>query len=503
MPLAFRPSLMLREWRPSDYARQKDATAKIRFISGGAGEKSRAFEKACHAIYNKSRGNEAALSALLKTPLYVRAYCYLLATDSDFANTCFPSSSIFQAMESTRWPLSRLTLSYLVRVFFIHYEAGQGAKTTMLADFLRRAVATLPAAVTGEFALWKKHASKLFHFDAPQIVVAGASEQQADFDIYLARIGLKNHRASDFVKACYRMYYIRQLETMPVGEDNPLLSELLKPEVHNAIYDQSRLIGHRALEILIDRSPNAGASDVWQRAVLSIAGDPRVGRQAVRYKKWWQLLGNDRARKVVGWLSRLDLKIFLETLEACAREEGDEAIQTMYPPRKIFMEGLLEQGLVLQSRLFLSRQASLYLRRNYDPKDIPEYAHIESGYTSMIYLELTSGLHMIEGTHNFKLKILDSLPATVNLTHFDKRRYADRNLRTEIMSHYFLEAKREGRRVEENKHYIDQVHRGPVAWQAAAIALFKEKSVPYEAAKLFSKESYRIFKQNYSHRYLR
>jgi hypothetical protein len=121
----------------------------------------------------------------------------------------------------------------------------------------------------------------------------------------------------------------------------------------------------------------------------------------------------------------------------------------------------------------------------------------------MIYLELTGGLHMIEGTHNFKLKILDSLPEKVNLTHFDKRRYADRNLRTEIMSHYFLEAKREGRRVEEKKQYIDQVHRGPVAWQAAAIALFKEKSVPYEAAKLFSKESYRIFKQNYSHRYLR
>ena len=180
MPLAFRPSLMLREWRPSDYARQKDATAKIRFISGGAGEKSRAFEKACHAIYNKSRGNEAALSALLKTPLYVRAYCYLLATDSDFANTCFPSSSVFQAMESTRWPLSRLTLSYLVRVFFIHYEAEQRARTTALADFLRRAVGTLPAAVTGEFALWKKHASKLFDIDAPQMVVAGAAEQQAD-----------------------------------------------------------------------------------------------------------------------------------------------------------------------------------------------------------------------------------------------------------------------------------------------------------------------------------
>ena len=49
-------------------------------------------------------------------------------------------------------------------------------------------------------------------------------------------------------------------------------------------------------------------------------------------------------------------------------------VERMFPPRKKFMEGLLSQGLVIQSRLFLSRQAVTELESRYRRDQIPEHA---------------------------------------------------------------------------------------------------------------------------------
>ena len=173
-----------------------------------------------------------------------------------------------------------------------------------------------------------------------------------------------------------------------------------------AVLEEGKLLGHKALEILIDRTPDSGPSEAWQKTVIGIAGDPRVGLRSKSFQNWWQILGEARARKVVGWLSSLDLRIFLEVLESIRSKDKHREHKANVSPSEKFMEGLLEQGMVVQSRLFLSRDASMYLRANYDAEDVPEHAVIMSGHTSVIYLELTSGLHMVEGTDNMKIKIL-------------------------------------------------------------------------------------------------
>ena len=141
------------------------------------------------------------------------------------------------------------------------------------------------------------------------------------------------------------------------------------------------------------------------------------------------------------------------------------------------------------------------MKRNYEAEDIPEHALVASGKTSVIYLELVGGLHMIEGTHSFKLKIFDQLPKQPEILDFGKKHYQDSELRTSIMNRYGSEARQSARPIQQGVHFIDQVHTGPVSWQYAAIKLLKENGVSFEASKFFDKDLYRVFKRNSDPRY--
>lgn len=489
------PRFELREWIPSDFERQKKATKKLVALANGAGAQSDAFKEAIAELLKVARTQrKQRLYASITSPLMARAYAYLLAAHDGFANHAFPTNAVLTQINSVKKPLGRLMTGYFVRAFFNEYDRQDREALGLLSSFINAALVTLPQNVSGEFALWRAHKDILFAPDAPKLVVKSAVTNNADLDNHLKSIGLGPHSNSAFVLQCRRIYYISVLETIPVGSDHQVLKELMKSEVHNALYEHGERIGHKALKVIIDRSDDTGASDAWQRVVLSIAGDPRVGVRSPNYAKWWQLLGKHRIKKVVGWLSRLDLRIFLEVLEAWAGDKGDDAVRRMYPPRKKFMEGLLESGLVVSSRLFLTTHAELYLRTHYRKEDLPEYAVIKGSQTSVIYLELQKGLHLVEGTHSAKLKILDKLPEKPNLTDYGKQQYEYTHIQTGLVRTYLQEAKQAGRVVQLGRHYLDQTHHPQVTWQSKAIQLLKHKGLPYKAAKLLSAEHYREFK---------
>src|SRR5690606_913390 len=136
-------------------------------------------------------------------------------------------------------------------------------------------------------------------------------------------------------------------------------------------------------EILIDRSAGRPISQSWQSAILSIAGDPRVPKTSRNFQRWWVLLGEKRIGLMRGWLSRLDLKLFLKLLEQSAKDGSVSDMERMFESRRLFMEGLVEQGLVTNSRLFLSAHAEAYLKSNFNKDELPEYARVLSPQTSM------------------------------------------------------------------------------------------------------------------------
>jgi hypothetical protein len=275
-----------------------------------------------------------------------------------------------------------------------------------------------------------------------------------------------------------------------VGDKHGVLAEVCNPDVVNAPYSNEKLLGHEILEILIDRTGSNAISQSWQSTILAIAGDPRVPKSHPKYQQWWEVLGDKRVALMRGWLSRLDLKVFLQILEQSAKDGSNADMERMFVSRKTFMEGLLKQGHVAESRLFLSEEAVRYLNKHYRRDELPSFARVSSTTTSMIYLNIANKVHMIEGSHSFKLKLMDKLPASANVTNYGVDRYRDDDFRTSIGYKY-------NREFSGWDGLLELTHDVHLNWQYRAIQYLRTKDIDIETGKMIAQNRIREYKQKH------
>lgn len=483
----------LPDWKPSDFTRIKDAEKKVKQISHKAGTGSDTFQKACLKLLNiVLQKQPEKLVSNITSSVDVRAFTFLLGVSEEFVRQFSLTRSQLDILVTPRNPISKLSLLQLIRAYFVRYDTI--ANTQVLTDwraFICSQLSQLKlSAAPSDLTSYVKHATVLFSASGPSEIVAFAKNMQSDLDGVLRELGLNAFSNGRFLTLCRYQYYLEELKTIPVGAEHEVLNEVVKTEVINAPIDDSRLLGHAVLEILIDRAAGSPISPTWQSVILTIAGDPRVPTSSPNYQKWWVLLGEQRIGLMRGWLSRFDLALFLKVLEQSARDGNIGDMERMFEPRKQFMEGLLEQGLVSQSRLFLSRHAEQYLRKSFKKEELPEYALVESAETSMIYLNLAGKVHMIEGSHSFTLKLLDKLPSKLNLLDYNKRSFADSEFRTKIALLYNKEF-RYGSGIEELRH---DVH---LNWQYKAIQFLTDQGIPVSAFELIGAARYREYKSKF------
>lgn len=483
----------LPDWNDSDFTQIKVAEQKVRHIGRKAGTNSDNFQKACLKLINIAiQGSADKFVEHINSSVDVRAFTFLLGASEDFVNHVSLTSAHLDSLVIPRDPMSKLSLIQLIRAYFVRYDTVASAEVLAAwRSFIMLQLNQLPlSASTSDLASYIKHASVLFSAAGPSEVVAFAKNKQSDLDGVLRELGLNGFSNGRFLTLCRYQYYLETLKTMPVGAEHEILHEVVKKDVANAPFDEGHLLGHAILEILIDRSAGAAISTAWQSAILTIAGDPRVPTSNPNYQKWWVLIGEQRIGLMRGWLSRFDLALFLKVLEQSARDGSIGDMERMFEPRKQFMEGLLEQGLVTQSRLFLSKHAEHYLRRSYKKEELPEYALVKSAETSMIYLNLAGKVHMIEGSHSFTLKLLDKLPAQINLLDYNKRSFIDSEFRTKIALIYYRQFG-SGDGIEELRH---DVH---LNWQHNAIQFLARKGISASAYELIGAARYREYKEKF------
>jgi len=276
---------------------------------------------------------------------------------------------------------------------------------------------------------------------------------------------------------------------MPLGEDNQLLAEIIKPQVFNSPH-QERALGHSILEIIIDRSSGKELSDSWQRVILSIAGDPRVPKSHSKYQKWWVILGERRVALVRGWLSRFDLSLFLKVLEQSAKDGSHHDMERMFKPRKAFIEGLEKSELIAESRLFLSHYAESYLRKHYRQEELPNYARVTSNDTSMIYLNINNKVHMIEGSHSFTLKLMDQIPSRCRVNDYDLKVVSNEELRSAVGHQYRNEFNTE-------TGILEAIHDIHLNWQHKAINFLRSNGLQISASEVIEVDRHREFKAKF------
>lgn len=484
---------ILPEWQEHDFKLMRKASDKVVAIASNAGKRSDSFKNACRELLEISlSGDNARLKKAISQPIDVRAFTFLLYSSDEFSKSVAVSRACLDALLVPRSPMSKLSLVQLVRAFFVRFDTVSSSEGIReWCDFIKRNLNDL-ALDTGssDLSRYAKYSSILFSLDGPRNVVDYAKEHQIDLGVLFERFGLDGFTGARYVQLCHYQYYLETLKNITVGSDNKILSEVVKKEVINAPYSDNKQLGHVILEILIDRSAGQSISTSWQRAVLTIAGDPRVPSSSRNYQQWWELLGEKRIALMRGWLSRFDLKLFLKVLEQSARDGSNSDMERMFESRKVFMEGLLKQGLVGESRLFLSSYAEHYLKKHYKKEELPEYARVASQQTSMIYLNVSGKVHVIEGSHSFKLKLFDRLPVASRVLDYNVKNYADTDLRSSIVFKY----NKEYRNPKGMRELTHDIHLG---WQNKAIEFIRAQGLSVDVAEMISNSRYREYKNKF------
>ncbi len=329
-----------------------------------------------------------------------------------------------------------------------------------------------------------ENTAKILSGAGPKWLAESSHEQQVDFDVQVSRVGLGSYLSGRFLATAKNIYYLETLRTLRPDENHDILHEVQKPEVYSSLYENGTLLGHEILKILISRADVSQIPEQWMNVIMAIAGDPRVSRQSERFVRWWSHIPEELIAKVRGWLSKLDLKLFLEALKNFSDESKDLDLARMYPSRKKFLEGLLQQKLVTGTRLFLTYDAKRYLEKNYKKEHLPSFSMVE-GDKSIIYISLP-GVHVVEGTHMCKFWIYKFLSESAAVLNYNKSRFTYREL-TAGMNESMIRQRVGGRLAE-------VTHNG--SWQAKVAVELNKAGVEFDPEVLLMRDDYMKYRDS-------
>lgn len=453
------------------------------------GTQSQAFNASSFTILSKAKKAQLSeIPELIKRPVDARALSSLWL-DDDFFNLCPVTEALLSALYKPRSVLSKLVIHQLLRLFFLKFD--QIDNLELLIKYLQIELERNSNSLSNShIAQLIKNRKIIISQSGPNRIVKEAIKRKYDLDIFVNKLGLKSYVDTQFYEICQNHYYLEQLQTIKPGVKYPLLQEIIKPSVYESPFKRTKMLGHEILRILIDRSPKNKVDKRWQDIILTIAGDPRISKSNPQYQRWWTALNNQQIQKVRGWLSRVDLLLFLKVLEDYGHTHGKTDMNRMFPARKKFLEGLFDMGLVEDSRLFINHNAESYLKNNYEESELPSYANVkDSTGRSMIYLRI-AGKHVVEGTHNFKFWLHDELPADNKLHNYDQTIFTSKELTTELTNIKTLKGLSNSHGTNANFYpHFSISHNGD--WQHKVIDAFKEFGVTINPEKVLDEKNYK------------
>jgi hypothetical protein len=430
--------------------------SKINVIGANAGTGTLSFQSRREEILSETIINSDIRPAdLITSPLDVRVYANLLSTSSDFVSFLDINDDLFNAIEAITPHLSTIALTQLIRSYFMYFDTiGDGEAIKSYGQFITKHLNTLANSkyCGRDIKVFSQYSSLLFSVNGPRQIALHSQKTGVPLQTILTAYHLTPYAGGRYLKVLYYFYYLAVIQNIDPDADHPILKEILKPEVLKARF-KTGLLGNEILRILLDRTTGSKISNPWKRTILAIAGDPRVGKTNSNYQTWWAPIGQARVHKFSASLSANDVRLFLEVLYNSTLESKDSDLIASFAQRKRFIESLISRGLVVNSRLFFGTIADSYVKRHVKPEDRQLYADVKSLRTSAIYLNLQDRIHLVEGTHQFKLSMYDKLPPDSQLLNMNQLAFEDRDLRTGIKESY-------EKHFRSRSGYIQLTHRG-------------------------------------------
>ncbi|GIU15823.1 MULTISPECIES: EH signature domain-containing protein [unclassified Shewanella] len=415
--------------------------------------------------------------ALINSHLMVRALS-LAINDSELNSKINFSRQLLEQIDSIQVKPSALITTAMTNLFLQRFDQLTDVET--LGDWLIKARELRKQSERSD-----KH---IFSIEGPKWLANSAIKQQDDLNSILKDNRLEQYTSGKFLSDAHSIYFVKQLQKIPVNQPHKILDEVIKKDVFTAKYDRTMQVGHKVLEILIDRANTQELDKSWEQVILTIAGDPRVASNSAKYQQWWNKLGKSRIQKVIGWLSRLDLKLFLEVLEDFSKTSGNTELIRMYPSRKNFLEGVFEKDLVENSRLYLSRQAERYLKLHYKKDELPNYSVVSDQDKSIIYLKLKNA-HVIEGSHSCYLWIYPNLHEDALVFNYNRTTPSYSELTNGLAAKMAIKGCRPSARIQHNPTNFN--------WQYQGVEALKSLGMNVTGLDVLSTEDYKRYKRLY------
>lgn len=466
--------------RPFDnYSEQLDKLSQgLKEIGQKAGQGSEKFKVASEQIMQcLNQGGDICTE--LTNPIKIRAFAIAILGNS-FVSTLSFKEILTQVNKVIAKP-STLLIGNLCQFYLKYYDRIIGW------DYLRQWLVTAFKYRSGRIDNnLQGGVASLIEF-GPSWLVEQAQSSKRDFDNIVIHYGLNYYAEGRYMEVAKNKYFVEQLKIIPLNAFHPILIEIQKKDTYESQYDRESLLGHKVLNILISRAPVVNICKEWFDTVLTIAGDPRVPISNLSYSKWWSQLEPGLERKARGWFSKLDFKLFLEALKGHANTCQNDELKRMFPSREIFLKGLEEAGLVVDTRLYLSNSAERYILGTYKKSELPTYSKV-NGDRSMIYINLGNKVHLVEGSHSCKLWIYEKLHSSAVVFDYNKSNVSYEDLTSDLnrkMGLFGCGA------------FGSLTHDIHLNWQHKAIDGFKLCGIFIEPNKLLTQNDYRNYRYKF------
>lgn len=427
-------------------------TKRLEHIAQKAGTGSNGFKQRKEAIL-KASPNVTQIIRIMTSASYIRPLLELWNENIKYVGNSSPSAvpctqNIIEhiddlATNSRKGRLSRMALYDLCRIFFKYYNLLYSLPSISIC--LRRHI--------------KKYGDSERLFGLEGLRPLAKEFLNENGHKFLAEQASRNGLAlvdeakthsiptdkSRFFEVSQHYHYMKKLNALMPNEDSPILLEVSEPRVYESKIDSSSRLGHKVVEILMGSliNGNFSPSGQWRNTILKIAGDPRIPRTSMTYATWWGHIDAKRPQmhypqRMREWLSKWDLDLFLRIVREYAKQPCNFDMQRMYPAREKFMRGIFHKGLIRESRLFLGSATARYIKNSVDNDYTPHFTRINGqNHLAVFYFNL-GRVHIIDGTHNFALRIFDRLPSNSPILDFENN-ISDWELRAGLMMKYMRE----------------------------------------------------------------
>lgn len=420
-----------------------------------------------------------------------RALSHLWLVEPEFRDWTL-TRPVLEAFARAQAPrLSRQTHLNLLALYLQAFDEldRPGPTRAALADVLASLWPTprRSAAPRGVWNALARSQGALLRPDGPARIAQQARLRNEDLLTWVGHLGLTALFKGRFAQLCLGHFYLDELAATPTGTDAAVLGTLADPQTCNLPFENGQRLGHAALAEVIDRGENH-PGERWLQWILDIAGDPRTAKEAANRRQWWNMLGEGRRQRVLAWLGRSELALFLEALEM-ERGQAEPASEVRFQVRETFLNGLADCGLLHQARLIAGEEVIDALRAgSAAPESLDRIARLEgSGAASRAILYLHGrGFHMLESTRDWRSWLSLDLPHP-DLADANRDRFTVAELQEQWPARYSA--------AHPGDSYTACSH-GP-SWARHIIGFLTDHGVALDLSRVLSPQHYRQYLARY------